>query len=255
MKDFYSIKDFYNQLRKPDRVPTAHRHFQVYLYPIVSFTDGNGSLQVVDILPNNLGLRRSKVTSGTKTWNSNHFFDDWLEDGDPLEQFSLAIQDVTIPIRYNVKSTQFESPFGIYHGVDNDDFYGKMEEDSLTFTLIDQVKPFFEKKINEWIFEITRCGDSERAGTPIPRVNIAIKYFRQDDISKKTQGIIPNFIYYFTDAYPYEFQTCSISHANDSDADFKRQIIFKFNNMYVLHNQKFAEKFGLKDLFGPINII
>lgn len=259
MKDFYSIRDFYNQLSNPDRVPTAHRHFQVYLYPQIATGSGDGTLNL-DIKNFHNVMMESNVTLQNSTkergYSANQFFTKW-QKGDTLEQFSLAIQEITLPVKFNVKTTQFESPFGIYNGVDNDDFYGKMEDNTLTFTLIDQMNPLFEKKFNDWIFEINRCHNDNRVGYPIPKVNIAIKYFRQDQVSKESYSgrtIQPNFIYYFTDAFPIEFQTCSISHANDSDADFKRQVIFKFNNMYPLHNEEHAQRFNLRYLFTGIHI-
>ena len=39
MKDFYSIRDFYRTLQNPELVPTTHRHFQVYMYPIYYYNE------------------------------------------------------------------------------------------------------------------------------------------------------------------------------------------------------------------------
>ena len=82
---------------------------------------------------------------------------------------------------------------------------------------------------------------------------MAIKYFKQTEVYP---GNTPcaNFIYYFKEAFPRQFDTCTIDQGTDSDNDLKRTLVFNFNTMYVLHNKNFAEKYGLGYLFDPVTI-
>ena len=133
------------------------------------------------------------------------------------------------------------------------------------------MSPFFEKKINDWIFTINRCTIPNQAGTLFPKVNIAIKYFKQTDVSPgwhkemdpKTHKLVnkintakPNFIYYFKEAFPIKFDTCTIDHSgSDSEGDLRRTLVFNFNTMYVLHNKEWAQThFQLGYLFNSVHI-
>lgn len=256
-KDFYSISDFYRTLQDPRLVPTAHRHFQVYLYPIYYYDK-----QVVTIRDNdfyNSGRYSSngmnKIMNMRRLSNpGNGFFNEWFTE-DTIEQFSLAIQQITIPRSFGTPTTKFNSPFGDYFGVDNNRFYGtSINGNEVSFQLIDQMEPFFEKKINDWIFAVNRCTVPNQKGTLFPKVNMAIKYFKQTEVAPGNTPH-PNFIYYFKEAFPVKFDTCSIDHnGNDSQNDLRRTLVFNFNTMYVLHNKKMAERYRLGYLFDQVTV-
>lgn len=256
MKDFYSIRDFYRSLQNPNYVPTAHRHFQVYLYPIYTY---NG--QIVTKQTNNFyhSGRYSEngmtaiMNHGKLFTEGNDFFANWFTE-DTIEQFSLAIQSIRFPTSFGTPTQVYKSPFGDYFGVENNRFYGtSINGNEISFMLIDQMEPFFEKKINDWIFEVNRCSIPNQRGTLFPKVNMAIKYFKQTEVGYGNTPK-PNFIYYFKEAFPRQFDTCRIDHGTDSDADLKRTLVFNFNIMYVLQNEQQAKRFGLDYLFGPAHV-
>ena len=100
-KDFYTIKDFYNAIKGNGNggqyIPTTHRHFQVYLHPILY---DNGGLVKIGMRNN---YKSTAANNNVYTeYNSNAeietkgFFEDWF-DGNTHEQFSLAIQSVVLP--------------------------------------------------------------------------------------------------------------------------------------------------------------
>lgn len=251
MKDFYSIRDFYQSLQNPKLAPTAHRHFQVYLYPIYYYdkdiiVKGNNNFYT--------GSRYiSKQQSEMYSEGGNAFFNDWFTE-ETIEQFSLAIQNIKFPTTFGTPTTSYKSPNGDYFGVDNNRFYGtSINGNEVSFQLIDQMEPFFEKKINEWIFAVNRATIPNQRGTLFPKVNMAIKYFKQTEVYP---GNTPraNFIYYFKEAFPRQFDTCTIDQGTDSDNDLKRTLVFNFNTMYVLHNKQFAERYGLGYLFNAVTI-
>lgn len=250
-KDFYSIKDFYHSLQNPDRVPTSHRHFQIYLYPIYYYNN-----QVIVRDENNFytgGMYSNKYQGNMYSERNNSFFNNWFTE-DTIEQFSLAIQNIKFPTSFGSPTTSYKSPFGDYFGIDNNRFYGtSINGNEVSFQLIDQMSPFFEKKINDWIFTVNRCTIPNQAGTLFPKVNMAIKYFKQTEVAP---GSAPsaNFIYYFKEAFPVKFDTCTIDQGGDNDADLKRTLVFNFNTMYVLHNPQFAERYKLGYLFKPVHI-
>lgn len=251
MKDFYSISDFYQSLQNPKLVPTTHRHFQVYLYPIYYYNN-----QVIVRGENNFytsGMYSSKYQGNMYSERNNSFFNDWFTE-DTIEQFSLAIQNIKFPTSFGSPTTSFKSPFGNYFGVDNNNFYGtSINGNEVSFQLIDQMEPFFEKKINDWIFTINRTTIPNQAGTLFPKVNMAIKYFKQTEVYPGNTPT-PNFIYYFKEAFPVKFDTCKIDHGGDSDADLRRTLVFNFNTMYVLHSKEFAKRYKLGYLFEPVHI-
>lgn len=268
MKDFYSISDFYQSLQNPKLVPTTHRHFQVYLYPIYYYQN-----QVVTKYDSRTGLGNNmytgklweKTSRGYKTRTTSQFQDLGVEDGngfftkwfteDTMEQFSLAIQSIKFPTSFGSPTTSFKSPFGNYFGVDNNNFYGtSINGNEVSFQLIDQMEPFFEKKINDWIFTINRTTIPNQAGTLFPKVNMAIKYFKETEVWRGNTPT-PNFIYYFKEAFPVKFDTCTIDHnGNDNQGDLRRTLVFNFNTMYVLHSKEFAKRYKLGYLFEPVHI-
>lgn len=265
-KDFYTIRDFYNSLQNPDRVPTTHRHFQVYLYPIYYYngqviTNCNGYVGN-DFYKGKLWQKASRgwVTRETSQFTDygitegNDFFAKWFTE-ETMEQFSLAIQNIKFPTSFGTPTTSYKSPFGDYFGVDNNRFYGtSINGNEVSFQLIDQMSPFFQKKINHWIFTVNRCTIPNQAGTLFPKVNMAIKYFREDQVWMGNTPT-PNFIYYFKEAFPVKFDTCTIDHSgSDSEGDLRRTLVFNFNTMYVLHDQAFAERYKLGYLFEPVHI-
>lgn len=183
----------------------------------------------------------------------NGFFGKWFTE-ETVEQFSLAIQNIRFPTSYGTPTSKYSSPFGDYFGVENNRFYGtSINGNEVSFQLIDQMEPFFEKKINDWIFEINRCSIPNQAGTLFPKVNMAIKYFKQTEVGMGSNPI-PNFIYYFKEAFPVKFDTCKIDQGSDSDEDLKRTLVFNFNTMYVLKDAKQAKRFGLDYLFGAAHV-
>lgn len=263
-KDFYTIADFYNHIKQEQYAPTTHRHFQVYLHPIL--------FEKAHIVPFTYINRHTfRLNAGDKNYEYNtgknkfanlqetkNFFDNWFQDN-THEQFSLAIQQVTLPTQVDVQTNDFESPLGHYRGVVNDQYYGKITNSNVTFQLIDQLTPFLQKRINQWIFEVHRCKGIRDNDGPyntgvIPKVNIVIKYFKQTEVFPGN-SITPNFIYYFTNAYPNQFTTCTIDHnGSDGDNDLRRTVTFSFDQMYVFQDAFFAERFGLGYLFDKVTI-
>lgn len=258
-KDFYTIRDFYNSLQNPDRVPTTHRHFQVYLYPIYYYqnqviTKGENNFYYGGNAYSKGGIMDVAMKSLRLQQAGNDFFAKWFTE-ETMEQFSLAIQNIKFPTSFGTPTTSYKSPFGDYFGVDNNRFYGtSINGNEVSFQLIDQISPFFQKKINHWIFTVNRCTIPNQAGTLFPKVNMAIKYFREDQVWMGNTPT-PNFIYYFKEAFPVKFDTCTIDHSgSDSEGDLRRTLVFNFNTMYVLHDRAFAERYKLGYLFEPVHI-
>lgn len=252
-KDFYSIRDFYNHIKTPKYAPTTHRHFQVYLHPIIyeegNIVNTNYRFGMLNNAQNNKIYMRESEDQGS-------FFEMWFRDN-THEQFSLAIQSIRFPTSFDLQKQVITTPLGNYNHVSNDSYYGKLNSSQITFTMIDQITPFLETKINEWIFEVYRTTKGDKAfysGSVTPKVNIVIKYFRQDQVVPG-KNISPNFIYYMTNAFPTKFQTCSIDHSgNDSEGDLRRSVTFNFDQLYVFNNAVFAQKFGLGYLFDKVQI-
>ena len=232
VKDFYTIKDFYNYIRKSENVPTTHRHFVVQLHPCVE----QASQQLAGSAINFRG--------GTETFP--------IFDNDFFERFSMAIQSITLPTQFNIATQNYQTPLGNWNAADGDSWYGKINN-PLTFNLMDQMEPLFEKHFNQWMY-MCQNGYSSTAEMSCPKVNIIIKYFKQNEVYEGNY-IEPNFIYYFTNAFPTQIQTCSIDHSgNDSEGDLRRTVVFSYNTMLILNNATFAAKYKLEHLFNKVCI-
>lgn len=238
IKNLYGINDFYNFIKKPDNTPSTHRHFQVFFYPEFN--------NYKDIINDNGKREPNEIRTNIKS----------LFDIGILEKITLSIQNVDLPQYLQLMGNPLtvNTVLGAYSTASENQYFDAAK--TLTFTLIDQMKPLFEKFFTKWIFlaGITETdGPSYKYGYPFPKMNIAIKYYRQDQISENNENLKPNFIYYFRGVYPTSYQPCKIAHAVDIDDEIKRKVVFNFNTCWVLPNAAFARRYKLEYLFNTQN--
>lgn len=240
--NFYTIKDFYEFIRRPDNLPTTHRHFQVYFYPQYNIYKNFQTYQ-----SNNQYSFIERVYN-----NMNELF-----TVSNFERIALSIQSITLPVTYNFDANKsIKTPMGIHNTHENNVFANGTGQE-LTFKIIDQIIPQFETFFNKWMY-ICSLGQTQTEysyGYPFPKVNIAIKYFKENDpnlANPYVENLKPNFIYYFTDVFPFKFETCKINHSPTGDEEITRTVSFKYNMCYVLPSASYARRYKLEYLFNTV---
>lgn len=238
IKNLYGISDFYNFINKPDNTPSTHRHFQVFFYP-----EFNNYKQTI-----------SKNGKNIPNEIQNNIKD--LFNISILEKITLSIQSIDLPQYLSLQgnSLSINTVLGSYNTIGEDQYFDA--DKTLTFELIDQMKPLFEKFFTKWIFLASIAetqGPYYKYGYPFPKMNVAIKYYREDQISGDNENLHPNFIYYFRGVYPTSYEPCRIAHAFQKAEDISRRVLFKFNTCWVLPNAAFAKRYKLDYLFNTQN--
>lgn len=187
VKNFYSTRDFYNFLRQEDNTPSGHRHFTLVPF-IANPANKNG---IVDPVV-------SKLFTQEK-----------------LRKFQLCIQQITLPgftfTGGDIKGTfSTSTPLGIWQTIDNTTVFPT--NNVLDINLLDTMDPIIERFIYPWYVECLRTKNTTNSAYPFPRLNFAIKYYREDRIRENMNGIKPNFVYWIEGAYPSAIEACTIDH-------------------------------------------
>ena len=64
-------------------------------------------------------------------------------------------------------------------------------------------KPVVENFIYPWMLEALRSSYGGSDGqTPVPRVNMAVKFWHPGHITREMEGVKPDFVYYVTGMFP-----------------------------------------------------
>ncbi len=81
--------------------------------------------------------------------------------------------------------------------------------------------------------------------TPIPRVNMAIKFWTPNLIVKDMEGTAPSFIYFFTGIFPITINTHQpVQTAGNNDSAMNRQVTFAFNDFVILNSSETSFDLG-----------
>lgn len=172
-KNFYSIAEFYNFIRKADTSPAGSRFMVLVPYP----SDG---------------------TMPKKITNSD------------LYKLSITMQKIQLPeivlngnnVNGNLSVT---TPLGNWQTIGNTTAFPGST--TLKIGFLETQEPIIEKIIYPWYLE---CLNSNGNSVyPFPRLDFAIKFYRKDIIKKQE----PTFIYYFKGAYPSAIELSNVDHA------------------------------------------
>ena len=136
--------------------------------------------------------------------------------------------------------------FGGYTLMENS--FVNAQQHSFQVRILNTNMPLVENFLYEWMLETTRTsyGKLKTDASPIPRVNMAIKFFSPHQIATMSEHEIfqsadPAFIYFFTGIFPSAISPYVPSHAS-SDGALQRQVTFRFND-FVIINEKVSRKF------------
>ena len=236
IKDFYSLQEFYSFIRQDDNTPSGHRHFTLVPF-IANPCNKNGITDPVI----------------TRLFTTNN-----------LRKFQLCVQKISLPNftlnSGDIKGTLSNStPLGVWQTVDNTTIFP--DKNTFQITLLDTMDPIIERFIYPWYVECLRTKNSLSSAYPFPRLNFAIKYYREDRVRQNMNGIKPNFVYWIEGVYPSTVEACTIDHKLDTGggeifriitvaqaldvenfADGKARLLeYKLNEKSVLLNQKIRD--------------
>lgn len=243
-KEFYSVADFYNFIKKPDNVPTNHPLFTVVphmsnsvdsagnVYPIMKTMFTDEWLAKFAISIQSITLPQLSISSGSK-------FGEAVVDDTPLGWFqSMANTSPTYAtskeITIKFLDTQdpviekFIYPWFIYCMKTDDKKYTPEELQNILYknysvnsAIKDTLKAGAAKAVT-WLTEnatpgISNAGKSianaltkkkqislQEAPYTFPRMDIVIKFYRPDEVMGISEMMNPNFIYKIYGAYPTE---------------------------------------------------
>ena len=95
----------------------------------------------------------------------------------------------------------------------------------------------------------TSYGSTPANAAPIPRVSMAVKFWRADQLKENGPVSDPIFIYYVTGLFPVKFATYTPTHKTADSSTLQRSVTFAFNDFVVLTKDT-AEQFNLKEFFN-----
>ena len=146
-KEFYSVADFYNFIKKPDNVPTNHPLFTV-VPSISNNTDRNGNpFPIMKVL----------------------FTDEWLA------KFSLCIQKVQLPNLTLAQGGNFgnavdvDGPQGWFKSMANTSPTNASSKE-FTINFLDTHDPVIEKFIYPWFIYCMRTNDKHYTATELEKI-------------------------------------------------------------------------------------
>lgn len=253
-KSFYSIRDFYNFIKKRQNTPMMRKHFTVVPYCEIYLNGNNQPIPEI--------------------WNT-------LFNDANLAKFAILIQSIRF------------SPFGIQSedGRTIKNLYGKyaiqgngysgMSGDTINMQFLQTADPIIEHMILPWYYQCMRtfiytadsnkksffqnAVDTLRNGvtlqnllgnlkntttskyrTVIPKLTLDIKYYRMDQIAGLQFLMNPVFVYRLTGVYPTQITPVNVEHGQ-SAGSLKRQVTFKYNNFICIPNGEYQQQ-----MFGNV---
>ena len=228
IKDFYSLQEFYSFIRQDDNTPSGHRHFTLVPF-IANPCNKNGITDPVI----------------TRLFTTNN-----------LRKFQLCVQKISLPNftlnSGDIKGTLSNStPLGVWQTVDNTTIFP--DKNTFQITLLDTMDPIIERFIYPWYVECLRTKNSLSSAYPFPRLNFAIKYYREDRVRQNMNGIKPNFVYWIEGVYPSTVEACTIDHKLDTGGgEIFRAITFTFNMISAFSSEEDAKYYHHEELFSAI---
>ena len=228
IKDFYSLQEFYSFIRQDDNTPSGHRHFTLVPF-IANPCNKNGITDPVI----------------TRLFTTNN-----------LRKFQLCVQKISLPNftlnSGDIKGTLSNStPLGVWQTVDNTTIFP--DKNTFQITLLDTMDPIIERFIYPWYVECLRTKNSLSSAYPFPRLNFAIKYYREDRVRQNMNGIKPNFVYWIEGVYPSTVEACTIDHKLDTGGgEIFRVITFTFNMISAFSSEEDAKYYNHEELFSAI---
>jgi len=242
-KSYLHTRDFYNFIRAASgyNTPTTMYFFSVNFY--------NYGGDAVDL----------------KTGMLNETF--FRRNIGEFSRFRYCIQAVNLPdlriTGYGPEGTagsneiQMNNLFGNHVVMGN--AYVAPTQNTLTISVLNTHSPVVENFIAPWVYEAIRNEYGDRSGseTPIARVNMAIKFWSPDHITKNMEGVKPDFVYFITGVYPVGITTLKPTQADGTGGQITRQITFALNDMVILNSYSQAMRYNLTEFFigNPVNDI
>ncbi len=246
-KSFIHIRDFYNFIRATSaNVPAPFFYFCPNFYAFDTSVDMLTSVTV----DRGKAVLQSEPKDKTAR-SSGKFFESCLGD---FARFRYCIQGISFPA---LRIQGYESGTGgggaaykdltnIYGGhsiISNS--YLNAEQHTLEMNVLNTQKPIVENFIYPWLMEVLRTNIVDK---PIPRVNMAVKYWSPDRITWDMEGVKPDFVYYVTGMFPVRIDTWNPKQAV-GDSDIQRKVVFAFNDFVILNSYADAVKYNLVEFF------
>lgn len=183
-KSFIHIKDFYNFIKtSSENAPTPFFYFSPNFYAF----------------QNAINLKNGLLTKDF----GDRFFKSHMDD---FNRFRMCIQAISFPV-LSLQSYNEGVGGGSGGHLDLTNIYGghtilknsylNAESHTLSIQILNTQRPLLENFIYQWLVETLRT-DIELESNPIPRVNMAVKFWSASRLVKNMEGIVPDFVYYVT---------------------------------------------------------
>lgn len=233
-KNFIHIREFYNFMRigNGQNAPTPFFYFSPNFY--------NGA---------------NEIDLETGVTKEHTFFKDHIGE---FARFRYCIQAISFPslsLRSYDSGTgggsnaykDITNLFGGYTTLQNS--FINADTHTLDMNILNTHKPVVENFVYPWMLDALRSfyGGPE-GGTPIPRVNMAVKFWSPNHITHQMEGVKPDFIYYVTGLFPVKIKGYNpIQMPNDSA--IQRNVTFAFNDFIIINSESDALKYNLGEFF------
>ena len=268
-KQFYSIRDFYNFIKKRQNAPMAIKHFTVV--PKCEIFTTTGAI--------------------SKVW-------DRIFTDSNLAKFSILIQEVKFSGQIGIQGkggngyNTLETPAGRYTNL-NDGYNGSSQK-TIEISFLQTATPIIQTFIVPWYYETLRTrnygfdqekqedglftkiknditSELQNAGNnllnkmgvtkykwgkeaddtklkdisqyPCPKLTLDIKYYRMDQIAGLQMMMNPSFIYRITGVMPVSFSAPITKHGSENATNVLRTATFAYNNVMCLPNATYEETF------------
>lgn len=271
-KEFYSVADFYNFIKKPDNVPTNHPLFTV-IPNISNSVDNNGNIYpIMKVLFTDewlakfaLCVQRVQLPELTLA-SSGNFGNSVIVDGPQgyfssmantsptnasSKEFTINFLDTHDPI-----IEKFIYPWFIYCMRTNDKQYTVAELEqllnqnySISSAIKDELKNGINGMINssnnsaiKQIGKIMSSASTKKQNISMaegpytfPRMDIVIKFYRPDEVMGISELMNPNFIYKIYGAYPINIKLTDPQSGKSNGAqDIMRPVKFAYNHIVII---------------------
>ena len=244
-RQFIHVRDFYNFIRASSaNVPAPFFYFSPNFY-----TYENAINLQTRVFSN---ITRKRAGEEPEITPSEDFFKDSLAE---FARFRYCIQAISFP-ELGLQAYSEGTSGGSLGNMDISNIYGGHSiirnsyvnalQHTLSMNVLNTQHPVVENFLYPWLIAAVR---TEITNRPIPRVNMAVKFWSPDRITRNMEGVKPDFIYYITGLYPIKIDTWNPKQMSGADADLQRKVTFAFNDFIILNSYADAVKYNLVEFF------
>lgn len=259
LKQFYGVRDFYNFIRKSDNCPMANNTFFTVVpeFETKGLAGMIGDLFKLSTWTNLIGLGQNGQSVGKDPANNVFAFTEYT-----LARFALGISNIEMPSLNGFTTQTIQTTVGKYTVLNNNSTFNTGNNSTFTINFYELAMPVIESFIIPWMLQMNKAHIYYDNAVELPRLNLNIKFYRQDEIAGLDFMMNPSFVYRITGCYPIAATLLKPRHAGSSGSNIsERNVTFAYNNIMVFSNAEY-ERFitGTRTAFNydglsPIQIL